>query len=56
MKEYLANMLNSPDLLEGSQKKISNLNDIIELKNQSSFKLITNYLVEKTIKCMRFFK
>tara|TARA_B100001989_G_C24515793_1_gene453051 strand:+ start:246 stop:1349 length:1104 start_codon:yes stop_codon:yes gene_type:complete len=24
MKEYLANMLNSPDLLEGSQKKISN--------------------------------
>ena len=32
------------------------LPEIIELKNQNSFKLITNYLVEKIVKCVRFIR
>lgn len=39
-----------------NQEKISNFNDIIKLNKQNSFKLVTNYLVEKIIKCVRFIR
>ena len=44
------------NFINENQEKISNFNDIIELKNQNSFKLITNYLVEKIVKCVRFIR
>ena len=49
IKEYIF-------IVNKNQEKISNFNDIIKLKNQNSFKLVTNYLVEKIIKCVRFIR
>ncbi len=44
------------NFLEKNNKKILNLDNIINLTNPNYFQFLTNYLVEKTLKTIRVFK
>jgi predicted deacetylase len=48
--------INFKNFLIKYKDQITNLDYIINLKNENFFKLFLNYLVEKTLKTIRFFK
>ena len=47
---------NFKNFIKKNEKKIINLDYIIDITNPNNLQKITNYLVEKTLKTARFFK